>query len=478
MRIPRPTKRQPEGSSRQREDFAPNIIILIFLGDKTMKILALSFSFILLLSFSTNSQTNIRDVDFKNFTYDADYCGGENTVKITVADGKFQRESSENTDPMYYAIYGIEYGDLDGDGREEAVILSMCNTGGTGNFTEAYIYKLQDRTPKRIMLLSGGDRAFGGLRKAWIRDQILIVESNDAGKYGGACCPEYIVTNRYKYSGKRLKEYGKSERRDIYPPRRVKFDRGKFGTTLKVKSGKDDNIKRFVVGAAKGQTLIVTKTSPDVYLTLRRGDAETLEEDSSLVAKLRETGDFVFEASHFKDRDLEFSMTITIRDSSDTSARVESIYTDLKAEKCRTIESSEEGAGYYRGKCKGVGGYELEVVEGDIRQSINIVQAASGDKWELDFWRVVSSAFSSVGDKAEWRVQRVNGKIKPIALIVRYNTNEDPENTEKLTSRLVITKIEGEYVCVTNIVQPVRNQNVIARQLADVARFKPCLTVK
>ena len=266
---------------------------------------------------AVSAQTNIRDVDFQNFTYDADFCGGEegNSTKITVKDGKFYKETKEDdfVDRMYYSVYGLEYGDLDGDGNEEAVILSMCNTGGTGNFTEAYVYSMKDGKPIRIMLLSGGDRADGGLRKAWIENRVLTVESSDAGETGGACCPEFIVTNKYRLVGKRLEEVGKETRREIYPATRVKFPKGKFGTTLEVKMGADENIKRFAVGAKKGQTLIVTTTSADAKVSLRRGDAEVMEEEDSLVAKLNDNGDYIFELSNFTDKELQFSITVTIK---------------------------------------------------------------------------------------------------------------------------------------------------------------------
>jgi hypothetical protein len=269
----------------------------------------------LLITGSISAQSNIRSVDFKNFTYDADYCGGEKSKKITVKDGKFQKEMDPDAqiDAMYYEIYGIEYGDLDGDGKEEAILLSMCNTGGTGNFTEAYVYKIVNRKPVRIMLLSGGDRAFGGLRKAWIDKGVLVVESNDAGAAGGACCPEFIVTNKYRYTGKTLKEVGKSTKREIYPSKRIAFKKGEFGTTFVLRMSADEEIKRYVIGAAKGQTLVVTKTSTVAEVTLKRGNANVLEEDSSLVAKLNETGDFVFEIGNFSNKNLKFSVTVTIK---------------------------------------------------------------------------------------------------------------------------------------------------------------------
>ena len=153
---------------------------------------------------------------------------------------------------------------------------------------------------------------------------------------------------------------------------------------------------------------------------------------------------------------------------------VESIYTDLAAEKCKTIESDDEGGGWSVQECPGIEGYKLQVTEGDLRQSINVI-APSGGKYELNFTGNVSAAFSAVGDKAEWRVKKVDGKTVPIALIVRFNANEDPENPDKVTSYLTVTKFDGEFICMTDVVKPVKNANVKARELADTAKSKPCL---
>lgn len=450
-----------------------------------MKKFIFLLSITLFLSISALAQNDIRKIDFKNYTYSPDFCGGEDKQKITVKDGKFFEEKTTNgfPDRKYFNVYGITYGDLDGDNKDEAVILSVCNTGGTGNFTEAYIYKMQNGKAKRIMLLVGGDRAYGGLREARVLNGLLIVESNDAGEMGGACCPQNIVTSTYRYDGKTLKEVGKATKREIYPAKRVSFDRGKFGKTFNVKMSANDEIKRYKVSAAKGQTLLVTKTSPLVNLGLVKGnqDAEILESDASLVAKLKANREYVFEISNFTQKDVEFDVTVTIKKLTGKSqtSKIESIYTDLDAEKCKTIESSDEGAGFYRGECKGVGNYKLEVIEGDIRQSINVIHKQSGDKWELDFIGKVSSGFSSVGSKAEWRIKRINGKIQPIALIVRYNVSvPTKDGRNKNNSSLVVTKFDGEFVCITDIVPPMRKQNERARKLADVAASKPCYQKK
>ena len=161
-------------------------------------------------------------------------------------------------------------------------------------------------------------------------------------------------------------------------------------------------------------------------------------------------------------------------DSKTEKSGIESIYTDLAAEKCKTIESDETGAGWYRGECKGVGGFKLEVLEGDIRQSINVI-FPNGKKSELEFWSIISGAFSYVGDKAEWRVIKDGEKIKPFALIVRFNASENPEKPEKPTSYLSVSKITNDAACITDIVNPSKDQNEKARQLADRSADKPCL---
>jgi len=154
-------------------------------------------------------------------------------------------------------------------------------------------------------------------------------------------------------------------------------------------------------------------------------------------------------------------------------SRTVSVYTNLDDKSCKTLESETEGAGRYRGECKGVGGYKLQVTEGDIRQSIDVV-APNKNKYELDFVGHVSTGFSSVGEKAEWRVTR-KGKIQtPVALIVRFNVSENPADSSIITSYLVVSKITKNQICITNIVKPGAKANEEARKFADSSADKPC----
>ena len=155
------------------------------------------------------------------------------------------------------------------------------------------------------------------------------------------------------------------------------------------------------------------------------------------------------------------------------NAKIESVYTSLDAKDCKTLESETEGAGWYRGECKGVGGYKLNLTEGDIRQSIDVI-TPNKKKYELDFIGNISSGFSAVGLKAEWRVTGSGKSVSPVALIVRFNVSENPEDSSKTTSYLIVSKITKGEICITDIVKPMAKQNEKARDLADSSAAKPC----
>jgi hypothetical protein len=150
-----------------------------------------------------------------------------------------------------------------------------------------------------------------------------------------------------------------------------------------------------------------------------------------------------------------------------------SVYTDISGSRCRTIKVVKETGASVQ-SCLGVAGYKLEVEDDDARMSISVV-APDGKKSELSYWHVITSAFSSLGNKAEWRVTRVKGKTTPVALIVRVNASEDPSNAEKLTSYLAVAKITAAKTCVTDKIGPSATANEEARRAADTAATRPCL---
>jgi len=155
----------------------------------------------------------------------------------------------------------------------------------------------------------------------------------------------------------------------------------------------------------------------------------------------------------------------------------QSLYTSVAPKSCRTIKSTSEEGGSYEGRCRGVAGYNLIVEEGDLRTNIKVV-APGGTAHSLDLWTVVSSAFSSLGPRVEWRMSKGGSKATPVALIIRYNASENVEYPNKTTSYLAVAKITSAETCVTDKILPGPNANADARRAADVAATKSCLKVK
>jgi len=151
------------------------------------------------------------------------------------------------------------------------------------------------------------------------------------------------------------------------------------------------------------------------------------------------------------------------------AAPVTSVYTSLS--NCKVVKTGQD---WSVSACRGVGGYNLQLEYGDARESITVF-SPDRQKHELELWHVVSGGFSSVGKKAEWRVTRKGNTVVPHALIVRFNASENPEDSSKVTSYLVVAKITPQKICVTDKIAPSATANEEARRAADAAADKPCM---
>jgi hypothetical protein len=270
------------------------------------------FALFLLLLFASAGvgQSDIRRVDFKNFTYLA-HCVSEKPQKITVKNGEFSEEKQEDgyVDRFYFEVFNIAYGDLNGDRQDEAIVLSVCNTGGTGNFSEGFIYAMKGGKPSLLARIPGGDRAYGGLRSTRVENGLLVVESNDVGPEGGACCPQAVITTKYKLAGSKIVRYGKPIRRDLYPIERITFVKGTSGKTFKTTIAADEG-RRFVVGARAGQTLTVSIDTDKASLRFLE-EADVKSGINNFVVRIPKTGDQTIEVQN--DSGAELVVTVNIK---------------------------------------------------------------------------------------------------------------------------------------------------------------------
>ncbi|HBF12068.1 MAG TPA: hypothetical protein DDW49_01550 [Deltaproteobacteria bacterium] len=141
----------------------------------------------------------IRKVDFRNFTYGEVCTAGEKN--ISVKNGIYFKDPPDDPEKIHFVdfeIIKIVYGDITRDGLEDAVIVTFCNTGGTGQFTNGLLYTLDKGQPKFAGELGVGDRANGGLYDVSFENGILLVE-RFGQENSGACCAEYIWTEQLKW---------------------------------------------------------------------------------------------------------------------------------------------------------------------------------------------------------------------------------------------------------------------------------------
>ncbi len=98
--------------------------------------------------------TDIRTINFKKMSYklgDASVKGGDNNVQTV-------------------------YGDLDGDGKDEAIVNVTYTTGGEGAFSKGLVYAIKEGKLQRVTEYEGGDKAKGGIIKSNISEGKLDVE--------------------------------------------------------------------------------------------------------------------------------------------------------------------------------------------------------------------------------------------------------------------------------------------------------------
>jgi hypothetical protein len=149
-----------------------------------------------------------------------------------------------------------------------------------------------------------------------------------------------------------------------------------------------------------------------------------------------------------------------------------SVYTDLSPRSCRSAKVLEASTDSMR-RCSGFGGYRLLLLDSDSRMSITVIDP-QGRHQPLDFWRVVTPYFSTIGKRAEWRIRNSGAKAVPIALIVRLNITDMP-SPGGAASHLVVARITARDVCVTELIGSGADANEHAREAADSAADKPCL---
>jgi hypothetical protein len=167
---------------------------------------------------TTRTASGIREVDFLDYSYRPSVCPGiPKTVKVR--QGKFKRGD------YFYNIAADEigYGDVNGDGSEDAVIQIRCgSSAGTLRAFELQVYIFQNGRAKLWARLDSermesdykknyphGIVFYPGEKAPKIEHGHLIVEALTDGSFAG---PENIATFDYKSSAGKFILSGKPTR--------------------------------------------------------------------------------------------------------------------------------------------------------------------------------------------------------------------------------------------------------------------------
>jgi hypothetical protein len=175
--------------------------------------------FISQTAFAQQRVASIRSVDFSDFTFT--WTSG---LRLPGEPRTFRLKGGEAPRTEYdlgVGLTGVTYGDVTGDGVEEAIVNLSIHTGGSSMPNSLYIYTIRRHRPRLLWAFETGDRADGGLRRIYPEDGTLVVELYGEGtRVGGklygtenapACCAKSVTRTRYRWSGRKFQQVGKSE---------------------------------------------------------------------------------------------------------------------------------------------------------------------------------------------------------------------------------------------------------------------------
>src|SRR5215471_13889671 len=139
---------------------------------------------------------------------DATYDFGDGN-KISFSKDTYEGLNADGECNVCDHIREITFADVDGDGREEALLVVSSNLGGAGTMIDGYVFGLENGVPLLRATIQGGDRGDGGIQSMKVKNGIVIVR-RFADENSGACCPNRIEIETWRWTGTTLEQSGKS----------------------------------------------------------------------------------------------------------------------------------------------------------------------------------------------------------------------------------------------------------------------------
>ena len=140
----------------------------------------------------TTSATFTRQ-ELGNATY---LCTREDSCTLTLNNGEYFETVEEIASQLFVKLSNhAAFGDLDGDGIEDAVVILASKTGNTGEFYElAVVKKDQDELVNTAITLLGDNLL---IKDIHIEGDVIIVELLVSSADHITCCPDAPIEKRY-----------------------------------------------------------------------------------------------------------------------------------------------------------------------------------------------------------------------------------------------------------------------------------------
>ena len=132
----------------------------------------------------------------KNAEYPTEYL---TSGKVKLTDGKYQ-------EPNFKALITLDsamaWGDLDGDGSQDAVVVLVSNTGGSSAFYHLQAVLNQNGQPRPVASTLLGDRV--KIEAMDITSGVITVDLLTRATQDSLCCPTQKTRQSFRLQGSRL----------------------------------------------------------------------------------------------------------------------------------------------------------------------------------------------------------------------------------------------------------------------------------
>lgn len=164
----------------------------------------------------------IRKVDFANFSYPAKPIYHKRGFRLTDGgyDGHRLPPAIAPWGPAHVSLVATASGDVTGDGNDDAIVVLTESVHGTAIPYYLYVYEMKGINPRLLLAVATGDRAEGGLKKAYAENGELVIELYGDGARvneklydtnASACCPSAFTRTRYRWVKNHFVRRGQSE---------------------------------------------------------------------------------------------------------------------------------------------------------------------------------------------------------------------------------------------------------------------------